>query len=309
MIAREITLALKGRWLGSHGMARCPAHDDRTPSLSISDGNNQLLTHCHAGCDPGAVWDEFKRLGLVQKHREKVASRDTTLAEARTEKQQKKVGSAKPTLAEALAIWNASIPAVGTPAGEYLACRGITIPPPDNIRYHEPEHMLVAAVRQSDCTLTGVQRIYFTTDAVGVGRRKRMSLGKCKGGAVRLNSPLDWDGTLQIAESVEDGLALMQMTGKLTWAVPGAGFMADVILPPQVQTVVLAPDNDAAGHTAIEKAEATLTGVVIKRLLPPPGMDWCDVLETYEERAGIRQFEGGEGCQAAELAAFTEARS
>ena len=64
--AREITRALKGRWLGSHGMVRCPAHDDRTPSLSISDGKDgRLLTNCFGGCDPGAVWDAFKRQGLV----------------------------------------------------------------------------------------------------------------------------------------------------------------------------------------------------------------------------------------------------
>ena len=33
-------------------MARCPAHDDREPSLSISDGKDgKVLVRCHAGCD------------------------------------------------------------------------------------------------------------------------------------------------------------------------------------------------------------------------------------------------------------------
>jgi len=36
--------------------ARCPAHDDRTPSLSISLApEGHLLVHCHAGCDTKAV--------------------------------------------------------------------------------------------------------------------------------------------------------------------------------------------------------------------------------------------------------------
>jgi DNA primase len=36
---------------GSGWMARCPAHDDRTASLSISEGSNgRTLLHCHAGC-------------------------------------------------------------------------------------------------------------------------------------------------------------------------------------------------------------------------------------------------------------------
>ena len=30
--------------------ARCPAHADKTPSLSISRGANGILCHCHVGC-------------------------------------------------------------------------------------------------------------------------------------------------------------------------------------------------------------------------------------------------------------------
>ena len=30
--------------------ARCPAHADKTPSLSLADDNGTLLLHCHAGC-------------------------------------------------------------------------------------------------------------------------------------------------------------------------------------------------------------------------------------------------------------------
>lgn len=36
----------EGRWL-----ARCPAHDDRTPSLSVREtGDGTVLIHCWAGC-------------------------------------------------------------------------------------------------------------------------------------------------------------------------------------------------------------------------------------------------------------------
>ncbi len=53
MTARTITDALDGRWSGSDGMVRCPCHEDRTPSLSISDGQDGiLLVNCFAGCDP-----------------------------------------------------------------------------------------------------------------------------------------------------------------------------------------------------------------------------------------------------------------
>lgn len=40
-----------GRWL-----AKCPAHDDRSPSLSIRESEDgRTLITCFAGCDAGAV--------------------------------------------------------------------------------------------------------------------------------------------------------------------------------------------------------------------------------------------------------------
>lgn len=36
--------------------ARCPAHDDKNPSLSLAEGDDgRVLLHCHAGCDPHEV--------------------------------------------------------------------------------------------------------------------------------------------------------------------------------------------------------------------------------------------------------------
>ena len=39
MTAREVVKALGGRWHGNYGTARCPAHDDREPSLSVREGD------------------------------------------------------------------------------------------------------------------------------------------------------------------------------------------------------------------------------------------------------------------------------
>jgi DNA primase len=36
---------------GGEWKAQCPAHDDRTPSLSVTDTENRALFFCHAGCD------------------------------------------------------------------------------------------------------------------------------------------------------------------------------------------------------------------------------------------------------------------
>jgi len=41
----------EGRWI-----AKCPAHDDRSPSLSIGVGDDgRVLIHCFAGCSPVSI--------------------------------------------------------------------------------------------------------------------------------------------------------------------------------------------------------------------------------------------------------------
>jgi putative DNA primase/helicase len=54
----------------------CPAHEDSTPSLSLTDADDgKVLVHCHAGCDQGAVVDALKRRSLWPTRDEKPAPR------------------------------------------------------------------------------------------------------------------------------------------------------------------------------------------------------------------------------------------
>lgn len=67
MDARGITDALGGKWNveTGEGSAKCPAHEDRHPSLSVSDGRDgRLLAHCHKGCEFGAIREALERQGL-----------------------------------------------------------------------------------------------------------------------------------------------------------------------------------------------------------------------------------------------------
>ena len=38
-------------------IAKCPSHDDSSPSLAIKDDGGLVLLHCFAGCDPESVLD------------------------------------------------------------------------------------------------------------------------------------------------------------------------------------------------------------------------------------------------------------
>jgi len=56
MTPAEIAAIYDARPSGSGWSARCPAHDDRQASLSISAGDNGgTVMHCHAGCETPAV--------------------------------------------------------------------------------------------------------------------------------------------------------------------------------------------------------------------------------------------------------------
>ena len=100
MTATELVAALGGRMHGkSGGAACCPAHEDRNPSLSITDGRDgRLLIHCHAGCEQHAVIETLRGLGLWRDRRAaeepplSEADRDRQRDQAREEKARRRAG-------------------------------------------------------------------------------------------------------------------------------------------------------------------------------------------------------------------------
>ena len=46
----EIVEVLEAKRAGAGWMAKCPAHDDKEPSLSILVSDGKLLMNCFAGC-------------------------------------------------------------------------------------------------------------------------------------------------------------------------------------------------------------------------------------------------------------------
>lgn len=62
--AQWLTEYLGGRWNGRQGVARCPAHDDSKPSMSITTGKKQnVIVHCFV-CDQKDIVAKFQDMGV-----------------------------------------------------------------------------------------------------------------------------------------------------------------------------------------------------------------------------------------------------
>ncbi|MFL6354283.1 MAG: DUF3987 domain-containing protein [Bryobacteraceae bacterium] len=63
--AEFIARSLKGKPVGKDFLGHCPSHDDRNPSLSITEGKDgRVLFKCHAGCTQQQVLDALRERGL-----------------------------------------------------------------------------------------------------------------------------------------------------------------------------------------------------------------------------------------------------
>lgn len=65
MKAESIAKGLGGHKVGGGWMARCPAHEDRIPSLSTHDTDDgKVLVRCHAGYDQARVMEALRPRAL-----------------------------------------------------------------------------------------------------------------------------------------------------------------------------------------------------------------------------------------------------
>jgi DNA primase len=64
MTAGDLAKALNARKSGSGWMAKCPAHEDRSPSLRIDEKNGRVLCHCFGGCRQSEVIQKLTDMGL-----------------------------------------------------------------------------------------------------------------------------------------------------------------------------------------------------------------------------------------------------
>jgi len=291
MNAQNLTKALGGQWHGSYGTARCPAHDDREPSLSVREGaDGEPVFTCFAGCDWRDIKDVLRARRLLP---ERGARRRPCRYRALTAPKPRPVDIEQQQRSEfARRKWHEAIPITDSPADVYLRARGL-VPGPEgwaaSLRYHPsvkhgPTGLLLPA-------MLGAVAIYPSREVVGLhrtflradGRDKapvsgnKMMLGKCAGGAVRL-APAGPE--LVLSEGIETGLSVQQSTGLPVWATLSTSGLRAVILPPEVKTVIIAADGDEAGEVAAQAAARRFIaeGRSVKIARPPQGMDFNDLL-------------------------------
>ena len=233
-------------------MARCPAHLDRTPSLSIKNEKGKVLVHCHAGCSQQKVLAALRKLGLWP------CSAITANFQNKGSDVPIKPNSLKsPNIEIAQAIWNDATAIEGTPAETYLYSRSIAGLAPATLRY-APNCFyaagirlpaVVAAIQNSRGVLTAIQRVYLQPDGLGkaVVENDKSSLGPMGDGAVRLGRASE---TLGLCEGWETGLSVVQLYAVPVWAAVGASRMHRVYVPNSVRRLIIFADNDRPGHEA-----------------------------------------------------------
>lgn len=270
---RTLVERLGGRWTPAGGMCRCPAHEDRSPSLSVRPGRSRLLFHCFAGCSASEVLRALQALHLLD-------------PSAAASQQPGPRGAA--TNGPALAIWKESRAIGGTAAARYLALRGLHSDSPQ-LRYHpRTPHgrapmtvrrpALIAAVRD-DSRLVAIHRTFIDPQGQGLapGADARAGLGPFGRGAVRLGPP---GARLGLAEGIETALSASALFGIPCWATMGVERFARVALPPGIEQLLLFLDHDPGGRRAEALAREAFAHVAhVEAHYPPrPGDDWNDVL-------------------------------
>jgi len=287
MTAETIAKALGGHRAGATWMARCPAHDDSSPSLAISAGpNGKVLVRCHAGCDQRDViaalierglWDATGKRpgGISRKHRKTFEREPDPDAKARTE--------------AALAIWRASQDLAGSLAETYLRSRGIALSPLPGLRFHPGlKHasgdtwpaMVALVVLGETGEALAVHRTFRARDGHGKAPvdPPKMMLGPCRGGVVPLGEPGD---VLMVGEGIETCLAAMHATGKPAWAALSTSGLRALDLPRAIAEVIVLADGDEPGEAAAQHCARRWQreGRNVRIARAPNGMDFNDLLK------------------------------
>lgn len=187
------------------------------------------------------------------------------------------------------------------PASRYLASRGLSRADTSLLRWHnalpyfEEGRMvarlpaMIAALRQPGGAIETFHATYLKQDGSAKAdcAAPKKLLGKrsesIDGCAIPLSGHTD-DGSIGIAEGIENALSVSVMEGIPCWAAYSAHALASFVPPPWVKTVVIFPDADqnfVGQHAATSLATRLARKSGVKVILTPfmkMGVDYNDVL-------------------------------
>lgn len=286
MIAERLAAALHGRRSGAGWMARCPAHDDRHPSLSIQGAaNGTVLVRCHAGCDQSRVIAALRASGLWQGRSERRHQDDRP---TRRESDRQRDRDDIVRTEAAISIWAAAKPAMGTPVETYLHSRGLSLPVPNALRFHAglkhpsggvwPAMVALVTSGTQNASLA-IHRTFLADSGADKApvEPQRMMLGSCRGGAVRFSAP---SKVLVVGEGIETCLSAMMATGHAVWSALSTSGLRALDLPERVRDVIVLADGDPPGEAAARDCAYrwARSGRRVRIAHPPNGLDFNDVL-------------------------------
>jgi putative DNA primase/helicase len=282
--AREIVKAFGGYWSRSQGMCCCPAHEDRTPSLSIGLSSGAILFHCFAGCSSDEVIAGFKRHGIQP--------RDLFDGSGGPIKPVRAISDGPD--ANALRLWREAKPISDSLADSYLTKRMIDLRSSE-MRFHARTPLgrkpdvrylpaLITAVR-TDHGIIAVQRTFLDPCTEGKAKffKPKRALGRLGTGAARLFPPID--GRLGLAEGSESAMSAQSLSGIPCWATLGNERFGIVTIPDSVTELHLFIDADKGGELALRRAReayARLGRTILSHCPGQPGNDWNDELRNAQ---------------------------
>jgi putative DNA primase/helicase len=276
-IGKSLVERLGGRWSGRGGMCRCPAHDDRSPSLSIRIGDYGLLYHCFAGCTASDVIRAVRNLD----------HRAVETGAGRSHTRQTEPDRLRGRLLE---LWRQAGPVSGSPAERYLSKRGLGAVG-SAVRYHPRVPLgagadlsfrpaILAAVQEGP-NLLALHRTFLAADGTQLApdlASPRRMLGRPGRGAVRFGRA---STVLGIAEGIETAMSAMILLGIPVWAALGSERLPHLTIPLGVRRLLILADDDLAGRRAAAAAAVNhaAPGRMVRRIWPGRGFnDWNDRL-------------------------------
>lgn len=271
----------------------CPFHSEKSPSFYVYDfGGNY---HCYGCGANGDIIDlvmglegldfmgALRWLGAAELPGYDPAERVRELEAESADRRQ--------AVADARAFFADAVDPAGTPGGEYLAARGITLPVAPTVRFGDvpsrrldngewgrKRPALICGCQDVTGAFMAIQRIFVDGPKPDKAACK-LSLGALKGSALRLGPVAP---EIIVPESPEDGMSIAQeLPGRSVWVPCGTGLMPFLQFPPAVRSVVLAGQNDDAGRRAVD-ASATAyidRGLSVGKMWPQESFkDWNDQL-------------------------------